>query len=644
MNRLMLYIKIIPSIFCFLSFVLFAQDNLRYKWSEPVNISVLNTKGNDFAPSWNRFDNILYFNSDISKYSMFYTSHEIGNGEFSPPKLLNDEINQHENNQSYITFESNDLAYLSTFRLNQKRSYLNIFQTKYNRQNWNKPALADSLTFDAYTAQPTVSPDGTIMVFSSTRNSDNGDADLWMAFKQFNGTWGSIINLSEINTPGNEITPCLASKDTLYFASDGQEGPGGFDLFRSVYSDGKWGRPYPLSELNTSADESDPAILPGGEIIFASNRPGGKGKLDLYFSRLVHVLPFIDTTDMKVELNMAVQATSVLTKSTNKIQPLLPFNFFAEDEIRKPDIYGIKNNKEIEYNIDSAYKYSLFLIAQRIESNPLSILTIHSYYESDQSNSFLNRVYKFFTNHFNIANDQLIADTLTFNPYRVRVQGNIKSVVLLTSPDETIFSTFNSNEDSITLSPPVLEFSIDARPRNTLANWYFTMDIMGKKYHRLAEGNKLPSEFSIDLKPYRNELAKCDSFTVSLNGIDSKGKLWKNELTINISHTEIKENKVINIGKKYYEQFIIFAFDAKTFNNSGNTFERIFRQIKDKTKNKRVILQYQENTSECKSTAGTIESKLKLDGIIVKTEFSIFSDKHSSQFLQPYTFRILVEK
>jgi hypothetical protein len=644
MARLTAYIKIIFAILSLLSCTVFAQNTPKYKWSEPVNLSELNTNANDFAPAWNRFENILYFNSDISKYSMFYTSHEQGDGKFSTPKLLNDEINQPGNNQSYITFESNDVAYISTFRLNEKRSYLNIYQTKYKRQNWNKPTLADSLSYDAFSAQATVSPDGTIMVFSSARNSGNGDADLWMAFKQFNGTWGSIINLSEINSPGNEITPFLASRDTLYFASDGQEGPGGFDLFMSVYSDGKWGRPYPLTELNTNFDESDITVLPGGEIIFASNRPGGKGKLDLYFSKRVPLSPQKDSTGEKVELTMAVQATSIMTKNNIFTQALLPFNFFVAEKNSEPEIFGIKNNKPMQFDIDSTYKYSLFMIAKRLEQNPQSFLTIHRYFESDPANSLSGKIINFFVNHFNISGDRLNIDSLTFASHHGEIPENIKSVVLLSSPDETIFSTFNSEENNITINPPVLEFSADARPRKEIVNWRCSMTLKNKKYDSLAGGNELPAEFSIDLKPYKNELINCDSFSVSIYGFDSEGRTWKNEMAFNLSHTEIKGTNIIDIGKKAYQQYLIFAYDVSLFSNSGNTFDRIFQQIKEKAKNKKVLVQYQTNSKDCLATAEAIAKKIKQEGISVKTEQSIFSEKYSGKFLQPYTFRILIEK
>jgi len=253
-------------------------------WTEPVNINILNSEKDDFAPVWNRFTNKLYFNSEVSGYSNFYLTEPSSSNMFSTPILAKGEINQSRSQQSYITFESRNLAYLSTFRQFSERSYLNIFQTRKKKGEWIKAFAVDSLIKPVFMAHPTVSPDGSILIFSSKLNSEFDDTDLWMALKQDNNSWGTLIRISQLQTPGNEITPFLASNDTLYFASDGQEGPGGYDLFISVLKKGVWQRPYPLSEINTEFDESDFCLIPNSKAIFASDRPGGKGGLDLYIT------------------------------------------------------------------------------------------------------------------------------------------------------------------------------------------------------------------------------------------------------------------------------------------------------------------------------------------------------------------------
>lgn len=99
-------------------------------------------------------------------------------------------------------------------------------------------------------------------------------------------TWSDPTTLGRIiNSSGDEITPHFVTSDTLFFASNGIGGKGGFDVFYSVFRDGAWQEPVPMDALNTEFDESDCARLEDGSYVFASNRPGGAGGLDLWISR-----------------------------------------------------------------------------------------------------------------------------------------------------------------------------------------------------------------------------------------------------------------------------------------------------------------------------------------------------------------------
>ncbi|HPJ05081.1 MAG TPA: hypothetical protein PLK17_06150 [Bacteroidales bacterium] len=79
--------------------------------------------------------------------------------------------------------------------------------------------------------------------------------------------------------------------NVMVFTSDREGGFGGFDLYYSVYDGQQWSAPVNMGELiNTEYDEYRPVLVPGGEwylndlMIFSSNRPGGKGGFDLYYA------------------------------------------------------------------------------------------------------------------------------------------------------------------------------------------------------------------------------------------------------------------------------------------------------------------------------------------------------------------------
>ncbi|HRH67806.1 MAG TPA: OmpA family protein [Bacteroidia bacterium] len=102
-----------------------------------------------------------------------------------------------------------------------------------------------------------------------------------------NSAWSEPVSVSDkINTPGDEMSVFVHPDDqTLYFSSDGHPGMGGLDIFMSKRSPtGEWGVPVNLGyPINTTADENSLLVSPSGELaFFASDRPGGKGQLDLY--------------------------------------------------------------------------------------------------------------------------------------------------------------------------------------------------------------------------------------------------------------------------------------------------------------------------------------------------------------------------
>lgn len=91
-----------------------------------------------------------------------------------------------------------------------------------------------------------------------------------------------------INSDFQDQAPFI-SKSRLVFASDRPGGFGGFDLYYSDFDGQNWSTPINMGpEINTEFDEFRPIIDPApyyenSVLLFSSNRPGGKGGFDLYF-------------------------------------------------------------------------------------------------------------------------------------------------------------------------------------------------------------------------------------------------------------------------------------------------------------------------------------------------------------------------
>jgi archaellum component FlaG (FlaF/FlaG flagellin family) len=113
-------------------------------------------------------------------------------------------------------------------------------------------------------------------------------SDIFMVKKLPNGRWGSPQKLPEqINTPYNEDFPYLAPDGvTFYFASEGHNSIGGYDIFKSIF-DPETGKFTPAENLgypiNSTDDDMGICVTKNKKIAYVSAyRPTGYGDLDIY--------------------------------------------------------------------------------------------------------------------------------------------------------------------------------------------------------------------------------------------------------------------------------------------------------------------------------------------------------------------------
>ncbi|MEO9532661.1 MAG: OmpA family protein [Crocinitomicaceae bacterium] len=114
-----------------------------------------------------------------------------------------------------------------------------------------------------------------------------GERDLYYTKKNELGGWEKPVNMGpKINTPFKEDAPFLSMDGkTLYFASEGHNSMGGFDIFKSVRDEnGEWSEPVNIgSPINSSGDDIYYVENEQGTLAYyASMRPGSFGYLDLY--------------------------------------------------------------------------------------------------------------------------------------------------------------------------------------------------------------------------------------------------------------------------------------------------------------------------------------------------------------------------
>lgn len=156
-----------------------------------------------------------------------------------------------------------------------------IWYAERHEGKWEKPEkLNDRINLSGYTnTQPALSEqeDYRIIYFVSDRPGGFGRLDIWYTILK-DGKYTEPVNLgSNINTPGDEITPFYHdSTQTLYFSSDYHPGLGAFDIFSSRGSLNSWTKPenvgYPLNTGYNDIYFTINHVDDDG--YFTSNRPG----------------------------------------------------------------------------------------------------------------------------------------------------------------------------------------------------------------------------------------------------------------------------------------------------------------------------------------------------------------------------------
>jgi hypothetical protein len=100
---------------------------------------------------------------------------------------------------------------------------------------------------------------------------------------------GQPGNLCRTFSPDGEPNPAVAADGTRYFGSSQPGGRGGVDLYRARRDAAGYAQPENLGiAINSPAAERDGYVSPDQKVlVFASDRPGGHGGLDLYVSHRV---------------------------------------------------------------------------------------------------------------------------------------------------------------------------------------------------------------------------------------------------------------------------------------------------------------------------------------------------------------------
>ncbi|HMK06333.1 MAG TPA: OmpA family protein [Flavobacterium sp.] len=194
-------------------------------------------------------------------------------------------------------------------RITLLKLYKSTLQIKEKDTVWSQAEEVSFNNNNYSVAHPTLSADGKLMIFASDMEGTHGQSDLWKVAINGDGSFGTPENLgTTINTEGKESFPVLTDEGELYFASDGQPGLGGLDIYMAkMNADGTFKAPLNIgAPANSSQDDFAYLINTKTRKGFlSSNRDGGKGFDDIY--------KFLETRKLVCEQNLSGIVTDLET-------------------------------------------------------------------------------------------------------------------------------------------------------------------------------------------------------------------------------------------------------------------------------------------------------------------------------------------
>jgi tetratricopeptide (TPR) repeat protein len=208
------------------------------------SMMVWTARRNDVVGRTREFDG--YYSSDI------YMS-TVENGEWTPAKNLKTLVNSTYDEQA-VGLSADGTQLFIYF--DDIKNVGDIYISYYSKGKFRKKEkFSEAVNSKGFESSATISPDGNTLLFASRRPGGFGGKDIYITRKLPTGEWAEPQNIGDVvNTPYDEDFPNLFfDGKTMYFASEGHNSIGGFDIFKTVWDPetNTWSKPenigYPIN-------------------------------------------------------------------------------------------------------------------------------------------------------------------------------------------------------------------------------------------------------------------------------------------------------------------------------------------------------------------------------------------------------------
>ena len=227
-------------------------------------------------------------------FTNLYKANIDAEGNSSDVEALSKKVNSKFNESTPVfTKDGNTMYFTRNNFINGKKTtdadkivLLKLYKATLEGDDWTKVQELPFNSNEFSVAHPALSPDEKTLYFASNMEGTVGQSDIFKVSINSDGSYGTPENLGlKINTEARETFPFISADNILYFASDGQSGLGGLDIFAvKIYENGTYSNVLNVgSPLNGPTDDFayiiDSKTKKG---YYTSNRDDGKGFDDIY--------------------------------------------------------------------------------------------------------------------------------------------------------------------------------------------------------------------------------------------------------------------------------------------------------------------------------------------------------------------------
>jgi hypothetical protein len=197
------------------------------EWTTPQPASFADQNHIEYNPFFSPSGDTLYYYSQKPGGPFFYVVKQ--NGTWSASQPLNIPVPSNLTAGPGFSIARNRNIYIDFWEGNQT----DIYQSQFENGQYNPPEkLSNAVNSDSLDYGPYIDPDERFLIFSSERQGNYGETDLYISYRNTDGTWKPAANMGPaINSKDGSAYPVISPDGQYLFFNSWTSGDLGYNPY-----------------------------------------------------------------------------------------------------------------------------------------------------------------------------------------------------------------------------------------------------------------------------------------------------------------------------------------------------------------------------------------------------------------------------